>query len=122
MAMTLVKIVGITDPAPPGTLWAKQGVKVSKLTRKERLAWEELASPQYSPKPWEEWRDKLTQAQADVTTWTGEVNRLQAGLNDSSGPLYGPGRAAKADALESAKQKLAAATLAIAVGGFWLVF
>jgi TRAP-type C4-dicarboxylate transport system substrate-binding protein len=56
----LVKIVGITDPAPLGTLWAKQGVKISKLTKKERLAWEELASPQHNPKPWEEWRDKLT--------------------------------------------------------------
>ncbi len=56
----LVKIVGITDPAPPGTLWAKQGVKISKLTKTERLAWEELASPQHNPKPWEEWRDKLT--------------------------------------------------------------
>src|SRR5437762_2825999 len=31
-----------------------------------------------------EWRDKLTQAQADVATWTGEVSRLQTALNDTS--------------------------------------
>jgi hypothetical protein len=61
-----------------------------------------------------EWRDKLTQAQADVTTWTGEVNRLQSALNDTSGPLYGPGRAAKADALENAKRQLATATQSVA--------
>lgn len=56
-----------------------------------------------------QWRDKVTAAQAEVTHWTGEVNRLQSALNDTSA-IYGPGRAARADALESAKQKLAAAT------------
>jgi hypothetical protein len=61
-----------------------------------------------------EWRDKLTQAQADVTTWTGEVNRLQTAMNDTSGPIYGPGRAARADALENAKRQLATATQTVA--------
>jgi TRAP-type transport system periplasmic protein len=56
----LEKIVGIGENPAPGTLWAKQGVRYSKLTRKERSAWEELASLQSNPKPWEEWRDKLT--------------------------------------------------------------
>jgi hypothetical protein len=56
-----------------------------------------------------EWREKLTQAQADVTTWTAEVNRLQSVLNDNTGPLYGPGRAARVESLENAKRQLAAA-------------
>lgn len=56
------------------------------------------------------WREKLTQAQADVTNWTGEVARLQTALNDTSGPLYGPGRAARVEALENAKRQLATAT------------
>jgi hypothetical protein len=56
------------------------------------------------------WREKLAQAQADVATWTSEVNRLQATLSDSSMPMYGPGRAARADALENAKRQLAAAS------------
>jgi hypothetical protein len=56
----LEKIVGIGENPPPGSLWAKQGVRYSKLSRKERQAWEELASPQSNPKPWEEWREKLT--------------------------------------------------------------
>jgi hypothetical protein len=55
------------------------------------------------------WREKLTQAQSDVTNWTGEVTRIQAALNDMTGPLYGCGRAARADSLENAKRQLAAA-------------
>ena len=59
------------------------------------------------------WREKLAQAQADVATWTAEITRLQAALSDSSMPMYGPGRAARADALENAKRQLAAATSAV---------
>jgi hypothetical protein len=55
------------------------------------------------------WREKLTQAQSDVTNWTGEVTRIQAALNDMTGPLYGGGRGARADSLENAKRQLAAA-------------
>ena len=55
------------------------------------------------------WREKLTAAQADVTSWTGEVARLQAAINDNTGPMYGPGRASRVDSLESAKRQLAAA-------------
>jgi len=59
------------------------------------------------------WREKLTQAQADVTNFTAEVARLQTALNDTSGPLYGPGRAARVEALENAKRQLATATAAV---------
>jgi hypothetical protein len=55
------------------------------------------------------WREKVTAAQADITNWTGEVARIQAAQNDNTGPLYGPGRAARAEALENAKRQLAAA-------------
>jgi hypothetical protein len=59
------------------------------------------------------WREKLTQAQADVTNWTAEVTRLQTALNDTSGPLYGPGRAARVEAMENAKRQLATATATV---------
>jgi hypothetical protein len=59
------------------------------------------------------WREKLTQAQSDVTNWTAEVARLQSALNDNTGPLYGPGRAARVEALENAKRQLAAATTTV---------
>jgi hypothetical protein len=44
-----------------------------------------------------------------VTNWTGEVARIQAALNDNTGPMYGAGRAARVDSLENAKRQLAAA-------------
>ena len=55
------------------------------------------------------WQEKLTAAQSDVTNWTGEVARIQAALNDNTGPMYGGGRAARVDSLENAKRQLAAA-------------
>jgi hypothetical protein len=59
------------------------------------------------------WREKLTQAQADVATWTAEAARLQTAMNDSSLPPYGPARAARADALANAQRQLAAATSSV---------
>jgi hypothetical protein len=55
------------------------------------------------------WQEKLTAAQSDVTNWTSEVARIQAALNDNTGPMYGAGRAARVDSLENAKRQLAAA-------------
>jgi hypothetical protein len=60
------------------------------------------------------WREKVTAAQTDITNWTGEVARLQGALNDNTGPLYGPGRAARVEALENAKRQLAAAQTTLA--------
>ena len=59
------------------------------------------------------WQEKLTQAQADVATWTAEASRLQAALSDTSLPPYGPARAARADALANAQRQLAAATSSV---------
>jgi len=56
-----------------------------------------------------DWHKRLDQAQKDVSTWSAEVDRIQAVLNDSTQPQYGAGRAAKVEALESAKRSLAAA-------------
>ncbi len=56
----LEKIVGIVDPPPPNSIWAKNSIKVSRLTKAEKRVWEELASPQHNPRAWDEWRDKLT--------------------------------------------------------------
>jgi len=59
------------------------------------------------------WREKLTQAQAEVANWTAEVTRQQSALNDNTGPMYGPGRAARIEALENAKRQLATATATV---------
>src|SRR4051794_32456410 len=83
----------------------------------EKKADDKTAAPAEKPKTEEEqhaerekeWRDKLAQAQADVTTWSAEVTRLQSVMNDNTGPMYGAGRAARAESLENAKRQLAAA-------------
>ena len=55
------------------------------------------------------WRERLQKARDDVTRLSGDVERLQLGLNDVSQNLYGAGRRAQIDRLESAKGQLVAA-------------
>jgi len=55
------------------------------------------------------WRDRLQKAKDDVTRLSADVERLQLGLNDVSQNLYGAGRRAQIDRLESAKGQLVAA-------------
>src|SRR5262249_29743015 len=71
--------------------------------KKEKTPDEERAEKQA------DWHKRLDQAQKDVGTWQAEVDRIQAVLNDSTQPQYGAGRQAKVDALETAKEDLAAA-------------
>jgi hypothetical protein len=52
-----------------------------------------------------EWRDRLAQAQSEMERLTERANRLQTGLNDMTGPIYGPGRAAQIEALEKTRQE-----------------
>jgi hypothetical protein len=56
-----------------------------------------------------EWRQRLQQANEDVTRIAGEVDRAQSGLNDLSGPLYGGSRTALLNRLEEGQRNLAAA-------------
>ena len=58
----------------------------------------------------DDWHKRLDQAQKDVATWRAEADRIQSVLNDSTAPQYGAGRAAKVEALETAKRNLAAAS------------
>jgi hypothetical protein len=71
--------------------------------KKEKTPDEERAERQA------DWHKRLDQAQKDVGTWSADVDRIQAVLNDSTQPQYGAGRAAKVEALETAKKNLAAA-------------
>lgn len=111
----------VSQPAAEGTTTPAADADAKKTDAAKTAAGDKAAAAE-KPKTEDElhadaekeWRDKLTQAQADVTTWTGEVNRLQTAMNDTSGPIYGPGRAARADALENAKRQLATATQSVA--------
>jgi len=71
--------------------------------KKEKTPDEERAEKQA------DWHKRLDQAQKDVATWQAEADRIQSVLNDSTQPQYGAGRAAKVEALETAKKNLAAA-------------
>jgi TRAP-type transport system periplasmic protein len=55
----LVEIVGATANPGPNTLFAKNGVRVATLSRAELEKAEKMCSPQYRPKEWEVWRDRL---------------------------------------------------------------
>jgi TRAP-type C4-dicarboxylate transport system substrate-binding protein len=53
------EVNGIADPPPPGTTLHKDGLRVNILTKEEKREWVERASPEFNPKPWQEWREKL---------------------------------------------------------------
>jgi len=91
------------SPAPGAPGDKKEGDKAAPATPKPPTEEEQFQEAQKA------WQEKLAAAQSDVTNWTGEVARIQAALNDNTGPMYGAGRAARADSLENAKRQLAAA-------------
>lgn len=55
----LIEVVGATAKPGPNTLFAKNGVRVATLSPAELLKAEKMCSPQYRPKEWEVWRDRL---------------------------------------------------------------
>jgi hypothetical protein len=57
----------------------------------------------------ENWRKRLDQAHKEEAVYKDIIDRLQLELNDTSGGLYSPGRAAKIAFQEENKQKLAQA-------------
>jgi TRAP-type C4-dicarboxylate transport system substrate-binding protein len=55
----LVEIVGAVPNPGPNTIFGKNNVRVAELSAAELLKAEKMCSPQYVPKPWEEWRERL---------------------------------------------------------------
>jgi len=55
----LIEVVGATAKPGPNTLFAKNGVRVATLSKAELEKAEKMCSPQYRPKEWEVWRDRL---------------------------------------------------------------
>jgi TRAP-type transport system periplasmic protein len=55
----LVDVVGAVPNPKPDTLFAKNGVRVATLSEAELKKAEKMCSPEFNPKPWEEWRDRL---------------------------------------------------------------
>ena len=55
----LVEVVGAVPNPGPNTLFAKNGVRVATLSDAELKKAEKMCSPEFQPKPWEEWRERL---------------------------------------------------------------
>ena len=56
---SLVNTVGFSNPQLPDTLFAKHDVRVAWLSKAARREAEEMCSPEFQPKHWEQWRERL---------------------------------------------------------------
>ncbi len=63
----LVNTVGFSDPQLPNTLFAKNNVRIAWMRGKARREAEEMCSPEFHPKPWEKWRER-------INTWSGGLD------------------------------------------------
>ncbi|MGI9333607.1 MAG: TRAP transporter substrate-binding protein [Gammaproteobacteria bacterium] len=55
----LVNTVGYSDPQIPGTIFVNNGTRVSMISAEARREAEEMSSPEFQPKEWEQWRERL---------------------------------------------------------------
>lgn len=56
---SLVNTIGASNPQKPDTIFAKAGTRVAELSPAEIRKAEEMCSPEFQPKHWEEWRERL---------------------------------------------------------------
>ena len=55
----LVNTVGFSEPQLPGTIFVNHGTRVSMLSAEAKREAEEMCSPEFHPKKWEKWRERL---------------------------------------------------------------
>lgn len=55
----LVEVVGAVSNPGPNTVFGKNQVRVATLSETELSKAEKMCSPEFNPKPWEEWRERL---------------------------------------------------------------
>ncbi len=55
----LVEVVGAVPKPGPDTIFGKNNVRVATLSDAELKKAEKMCSPEFQPKPWEEWRERL---------------------------------------------------------------
>jgi TRAP-type C4-dicarboxylate transport system substrate-binding protein len=65
----LVKTVGFSDPQLPDTLFAKNNVRIAWMRGKARKEAEQMCSPEFQPKPWEEWRERINKWAGGIDTY-----------------------------------------------------
>ncbi len=65
----LVNTVGFSEPQLPNTVFAKHGTRVSMLSAAAKREAEEMCSPEFHPKEWEKWRDRLNDWSGGMDTY-----------------------------------------------------
>ncbi len=71
----LVKTVGFSDPQLPGTLFVENNVRPAFLAPDQIKMAEEMCSPEFNPKPWAQWRDRLNKWSGGIDTYT-DIHRV----------------------------------------------
>lgn len=65
----LVNTVGFSKPQLPNTIFAKNGTRVSMLSDAAKREAEEMCSPEFHPKEWEKWRERLNKWSGGLDTY-----------------------------------------------------
>ena len=65
----LVNVVGATNPPKPGTLFAQNGVRFVTFSPEELRKAEQMCSPEFQPKAWDEWRERLNKLAGGLDTY-----------------------------------------------------
>ena len=63
----LYNTVGFSTPQLPDTIFAKNNVRVANLSNAEIQKAERLCAPNFNPKPWEKWRER-------INGWAGGID------------------------------------------------
>ncbi len=71
----LVNTVGHSVPQLPNTIFVKNNTRFVPLSDAERQKAAELCAPEYVPKPWEQWRERINNWAGGIDTYT-EVHRI----------------------------------------------
>lgn len=71
----LVKTVGFSEPQLPGTLFAEHNVRPAFLPDDQIRMAEEMCSPEFNPKPWAQWRERLGKWAGGLDTYA-ELHRI----------------------------------------------
>jgi len=65
----LVKTVGFSNPQLPGTIFVENNVRMATLPDDQIKIAEEMCSPEFNPKPWEQWRERLNNWAGGIDTY-----------------------------------------------------
>ncbi len=66
---SLVNTCGFSDPILPGTIFAQNGTRVAMLNDAARNEAAQMCSPEFQPKPWEEWRERINKWAGGIDTY-----------------------------------------------------